>query len=124
MHNRIFTTLLILVLIAFNFKNQAQTLQEFGASNLPLVVIDVSGGGIPDEPKIKGRMGIIWNGVGQTNSGSDTFNDFDGDIAIENIIYYINIRHYCLDILIRFSAKHFGHRFTKKTCHFLLFLVI
>lgn len=83
MKNRIFTIFLLIISVSFNLMSQAQTLQEIGKSNLPLVVIDVSGAEIPDEPKIKGKMGIIWNGEGELNSGSDAFNDYNGNIAIE-----------------------------------------
>jgi hypothetical protein len=38
---------------------------------------------IPDEPKIDGTMGIIFNGDNQMNYLSDPFNEFYGQIAIE-----------------------------------------
>ncbi|MEQ8472810.1 MAG: CotH kinase family protein [Marinoscillum sp.] len=57
-------------------------------SNLPIVIINTAGGqNIPDEPKIKATMTIIYNGPGQDNSVSDVTNpeslDFDGNIEIE-----------------------------------------
>lgn len=56
---------------------------ELTSSNLPIVVINTGGAGIPDEPKIDGTMGIIYNGVGQTNFISDPYNEFYGQIGIE-----------------------------------------
>lgn len=53
------------------------------SSNLPLVIIDTNGAGIPDEPKILAHMGIIDNGPGQRNTITDAFNDYDGTIGIE-----------------------------------------
>ncbi|MCJ8289957.1 MAG: CotH kinase family protein [Crocinitomicaceae bacterium] len=56
----------------------------FNSSDLPIVVINTAGGAtIPNEPKIDATMGIIYNGVGVTNSLSDPFNEFDGVIGIE-----------------------------------------
>ena len=37
----------------------------------------------PDEPKIDGTMGIIYNGEGEMNTTSDPFNHYDGNIGIE-----------------------------------------
>lgn len=53
------------------------------SSNLPLVLIDTYGQGIPDEPKIDAHMGIIDNGPGAANHLSDPFNGYDGRIGIE-----------------------------------------
>ncbi len=83
MKNRILSIFLLIVSASINLMSQAQTLQEIGASSLPLVVINLNGAEIPDEPRIKGKMGIIWNGEGNPNSGSDAFNNYNGDIAIE-----------------------------------------
>lgn len=56
----------------------------FVSSNLPIVIINTAGGaGIPDEPKIDGTMGIIYNGIGITNFLTDPYNEFDGNIGIE-----------------------------------------
>ncbi|MBK9190733.1 MAG: CotH kinase family protein [Crocinitomicaceae bacterium] len=52
-------------------------------SNLPIVIVNTNGVNIPDEPKIDGTMGIIYNGPGQINSVSDAYNEFYGEIAIE-----------------------------------------
>ena len=53
------------------------------SSNLPIVVLDTYNVDIPDEPKIDGTMGIIFNGDNQINNLSDPFNEFYGQIAIE-----------------------------------------
>jgi hypothetical protein len=53
------------------------------SSNLPIVVLDTYNVNIPDEPKIDGTMGIIFNGDNQMNYLSDPFNEFYGQIAIE-----------------------------------------
>ena len=53
------------------------------SSNLPIVVLDTYNVDIPDEPKIDGSMGIIFNGDSQMNYLSDPFNEFYGQIAIE-----------------------------------------
>jgi hypothetical protein len=53
------------------------------SSNLPIVVVDTYNVDIPDEPKIDGTMGIIFNGDNQMNYLSDPFNEFYGQIAIE-----------------------------------------
>ncbi|MEN9700486.1 MAG: hypothetical protein RLZZ301_1684, partial [Bacteroidota bacterium] len=55
----------------------------FTSSNLPIVVLNTNGITIPDEPKIDGFMGIIYNGPGQLNALSNPFNEFYGQIAIE-----------------------------------------
>jgi len=52
-------------------------------SNLPIIVINTNGQGIPDDPKIIAHMGIIDNGVGQVNDLNDPFTNYDGRIAIE-----------------------------------------
>jgi hypothetical protein len=52
-------------------------------SNLPIIVISTGNEEIPDEPKINGTMGIIYNGEGNTNNADDPFNYYDGSIAIE-----------------------------------------
>jgi hypothetical protein len=52
-------------------------------SNLPIVVLNTFGVDIPDEPKIDGTMGIIFNGDNNTNHITDPFNEFYGQIAIE-----------------------------------------
>lgn len=56
---------------------------ELATSNLPIVVLNTFGVGIPDEPKIDATMGIINNGAGQLNSITDPYNEFYGQIGIE-----------------------------------------
>ena len=54
------------------------------SSDLPIVIINTEQGApVPDEPKIKADMGIIYNGIGNRNYLTDAFNDYDGKIAIE-----------------------------------------
>ena len=53
------------------------------ATNLPIVVVNTNFTTIPDEPKIDGIMGIIFNANGDTNHINDPFNEFYGQISIE-----------------------------------------
>lgn len=56
----------------------------FTSSNLPIVIIHTENNmTIPDEPKIPGYMGIIWNGEGQRNQRDDPHNAYSGHIGIE-----------------------------------------
>lgn len=56
----------------------------FTDSNLPIVVINTVGGvTIPNEPKVDATMGIIYNGPGNRNYLTDSFNEYNGDIGIE-----------------------------------------
>lgn len=62
--------------------------QSFTSSHLPIVVVNTGAGtfndnAIPDEPKMPAFMGIIDNGPGVTNSLSDPFNHYNGNIGIE-----------------------------------------
>ena len=54
----------------------------FDESNLPIILIDTYGVGIPDEPRIPAHMGIVNNQSGINHVG-DPFNDYDGNITIE-----------------------------------------
>jgi subtilisin-like proprotein convertase family protein len=54
----------------------------FSSSNLPIIVIHTATS-IPDEPKIMGDMGIIYNGVSAINHLTDSFNNYNGKIGIE-----------------------------------------
>ncbi len=56
---------------------------ETSTSNLPLLLVNTWGAGIPDEPKIYGQMGIIDNGLGNINSVDDPFTGYVGNIAVE-----------------------------------------
>lgn len=68
---------------SITFANSAPAPNLFTHSNLPIVIINTSGVSIPDEPKIDGTMGIIYNGVGAINHITDTPNDYNGKIGIE-----------------------------------------
>lgn len=57
--------------------------QGFESSDLPIFIIDTHGMSIPDEPKIVGDLGVIYNGPGQRNNTTDTFNHYSGKLAIE-----------------------------------------
>jgi len=57
--------------------------QSFTSSNLPIISIDTHGNSIEDDFKISADMGIIDNGVGQTNTLTDPFNGYNGRIGIE-----------------------------------------
>lgn len=57
--------------------------QILNTSNLPIVIINTNGEPIPDEPKIDGTMGIIFNDNGAVNNVNDSFNHYDGAIGIE-----------------------------------------
>ena len=69
---------IVLVLLLINNLNA----QNFEFSHLPIIVINTNGGTIVDDPKIDADMGIIDNGE-SLNYLTDTFNNYDGQIAIE-----------------------------------------
>jgi CotH protein/type IX secretion system substrate protein len=72
----------LFLLLAQTVPLQAQVF--FISSNLPIVVITTNGGvPVPDEPKVKAHLGIIWNGDGELNNLSDPFNEYDGVAGIE-----------------------------------------
>ncbi len=56
---------------------------QLTTSTLPIVVINTSGNTIVDEPKVMVDMGIIYNGIGQTNSINDPWNHYNGKCGIE-----------------------------------------
>jgi len=56
---------------------------QFTSSNLPIISIDTDNEDIPDEPKINGTMGIIYDVNGGINSITDPFNHYNGNIGIE-----------------------------------------
>ncbi|GAB4131728.1 MAG: hypothetical protein Fur0041_02450 [Bacteroidia bacterium] len=56
---------------------------SFTSSNLPIVVINTNNQTILDEPKTMADMGIIYNGIGNRNYMTDTFNNYNGKIGIE-----------------------------------------
>jgi hypothetical protein len=72
-----------LVSAQLHFGDEPATYFNLVSTNLPIVVIDTEGAAIPNEPKIPAHMGIIYNGVDETNELAQAFNDFDGRIGIE-----------------------------------------
>lgn len=71
---------IFILLFIFIFKN---SIAQFTSSTLPIIVINTNGQTIVDDPKKVCDMGIIYNGVGQTNYLTDPFNHYFGKIAIE-----------------------------------------
>ncbi|RFS16813.1 CotH kinase family protein [Emticicia sp. C21] len=57
--------------------------QNFDSSNLPIIFINTQGGTIADDPKIKAKMDIIYNGPGKVNHMTDKPNHYSGFIGIE-----------------------------------------
>lgn len=54
------------------------------SSDLPIFVINTKQNiAIPNEPKIAAHLGIIYNGEGHRNSLSDSYTEYNGNIAIE-----------------------------------------
>jgi hypothetical protein len=70
---RTLTTLLIG--IALLHAAQAQVLTS---SNLPIVVVNTGGQGIPNEPRVRAQMRIYYKGEGQRNSISDLNYHYNG----------------------------------------------
>ncbi len=56
---------------------------SFLSSNLPIIVINTGFNTIVDEPKVMVDMGIIFNGIGNRNYMTDSFNNYNGKIGIE-----------------------------------------
>ncbi len=74
----------IIILLSLSLLVGAQlAAQILTNTNLPIIVISTDDEEIPDEPKIDGTMGIIFNGDGVTNNVNDPFNYYDGRIGIE-----------------------------------------
>ena len=74
----------VLLLVSFQlFHNIIFAQVNLSSSNLPLVFIYTNGQTIVDEPKINGKMEIIYNGVGKRNSITDPPSHFSGNIGIE-----------------------------------------
>lgn len=85
-YKRVFQISLLFLISGFTSFSQPanhSTTVDFSNFNLPLVVIETNGQTIPDEPRIVADMGIINNGLGQTNSESDDWNVYSGKISIE-----------------------------------------
>ncbi len=57
--------------------------QNFDSSPLPIIFINTLAGPIVDDPKVKAKMEIIYNGPGKINSFSDKPNHYNGFIGIE-----------------------------------------
>ena len=53
------------------------------SSLIPLIAINTYGIPIPDEPKINAIMGIVNNGSGNYNRPTDSYNEYFGNIGIE-----------------------------------------
>ena len=68
---------------SLSFGSDPASYFSLAASDLPIVVINTGGQGIPDDPKIMADMGIIWNGPGVRNHITDPFNHYAGKIGIE-----------------------------------------
>lgn len=73
---RMYSCFCFLVLTAISLSSQNIS------THLPIIKIDTEGRFIPDEPKIEGRIGIIWNGE-DMNQSNGPFNEYEGAIAIE-----------------------------------------
>lgn len=72
-----------LISFSITFGNNPATYIPFTDSNLPIVVINTGSGVIADDPKIMADMGIIFNGAGNRNYMTDSFNNYNGKIGIE-----------------------------------------
>ncbi len=71
---------LISLLIALQFITFASA--QLSSSNLPIIVVTTEDE-IPDEPKIEGTIGIIYDTNGGINSINDPFNYHSSNLAIE-----------------------------------------
>ena len=71
---------LISLLIALQFITCATA--QLTSSNLPIVVVTTEDE-IPDEPKIDGSIGIIYDTTGGINSMAESFNYYSSNLAIE-----------------------------------------
>lgn len=57
--------------------------QNFDSSTLPIIFINTQGASIADDPKVKAKMDIIYNGPGKVNNMTDKPNHYSGFIGIE-----------------------------------------
>ena len=57
--------------------------QVLTSSNLPILVVYTNGQGIPNEPRIRAQLGIVYNGEGVRNGINDPRNYFTGLVGIE-----------------------------------------
>lgn len=75
--------LLLLNLFFVFLINHPGVAQNFSSSNLPIVIIDTYGKGIPVDDKIMAGLKIIYNGENARNNVSDPPNVYDGKVGIE-----------------------------------------
>ena len=75
--------LVLLCAVFFLTNNNLINAQILTSSKHPIIIINTDDEDIPDEPKIDGTMGIIYNGEGEINTINDPFNHYDGNIGIE-----------------------------------------
>ncbi|MDX9904088.1 MAG: hypothetical protein RB288_08425, partial [Bacteroidales bacterium] len=80
---RLFLNIILLLVLSGSIHSQILT-----DSNLPIVIITTDGGvSIPDEPKVKASMKLIYRGPGERNYVTDednpAFLNYDGRIGIE-----------------------------------------
>jgi subtilisin-like proprotein convertase family protein len=68
---------------SITFGNQPATYTPFTDSNMPIVVINTNNQTIQQTGKITADMGIIYNGVGNRNYMTDSWNNYNGKIGIE-----------------------------------------
>lgn len=68
---------------SINFGSNPPAPFNINESNLPILIINTNGQTISDSPKIICDMGLIDNGYGNRNHITDTFNGYNGKIAIE-----------------------------------------
>ena len=57
--------------------------QVLTSSNLPILVVNTNGQGIPNEPRIKAQLGIVYKGEGIRNGINDPRNHYNGLAGIE-----------------------------------------
>ncbi|WP_460473257.1 CotH kinase family protein [Emticicia fontis] len=70
-------------LILFCFQSAILMAQNFDSSTLPIILINTQGATIVDDPKIRAKMDIIYNGPGKVNNLTDKPNHYSGYIGIE-----------------------------------------
>lgn len=68
---------------SISFSENPATYFALQQSNLPIVIINTDNQTIINDPRIISEMGIIDNGLGEINYVTDTFNNYNGKIAIE-----------------------------------------
>jgi hypothetical protein len=56
---------------------------ELDSTPLPIIILDVPGNFIPDDPRVIAKMKIIDNGSGKMNRPTDAVYTYDGKISIE-----------------------------------------